>query len=40
MKFIESTNICHFSDRFSCAIKVNISEIVMGNDGLLQIFMR
>ena len=39
MKLTESTNICHFSDRFVTTIKVNIKEISMGNDGFLKNFI-
>ena len=39
MKLNEQTNICHFSDRFSRTIKVNIKETFIGNDGFLQIFI-
>ena len=39
MKLNESTNICHFSDRFATTIKVNIKEIFMGNDVFLKIFI-
>ena len=36
-KLTESTNTCHFSDRFVRTIKVNIKE--MGNYGFLKIFI-
>ena len=39
MILTESTNICHFSDRFARPIKVNISEIFMGNKGFLQMLI-
>ena len=39
MKLTESTNICYISDRGASTIKVNIKEILMGNDGFLQMFM-
>ena len=37
MKLTESTNTCHFSDRFASTIKVNIKE--MGNYGFLKILI-
>ena len=39
MKLTESTNICHSSDRFATAIKLNIKEIFMGNDVFLKMFI-
>ena len=37
MELTESTNICRFSDRFACTIKVTIPE--MGNSGFLKILI-
>ena len=37
MELTESTNTCHFSDRFVRTIKVNIKE--MGNYGFLKILI-
>ena len=37
IKLTESTNACHFSDRFFCTIKVNIKK--MGNYGFLKILI-
>ena len=37
MKLSESTNTCHFSDRFARTIKVNMKE--MGNYGFLKILI-
>ena len=39
MKLTESTNICHFSDRFATTIKVNIKETFLGKDGFLRMFI-
>ena len=39
MELTESSNICHFSDRFARTIKVNIKEIFMGNDGFLKMLI-
>ena len=39
MKLTESTNICHFSGRFTTTIKVNIKEIFIGNDVFLKMFI-
>ena len=39
MKLAESTNICHFSDRFETTIKVNIEEIFMGKNVFLKTFI-
>ena len=39
MKLTESTNICYISDRVPCAMKGNIKQTFMGNDGFLQMFM-
>ena len=39
MKLTESTNICHFSDKFATTIKVNIKGIFMGNDVFLKMFI-
>ena len=36
MKLTGSTNIFHFSNRLVTAIKVNIKEILMGNDVFLK----
>ena len=35
----ESINICHFSDRFTTRIKVNIKEIFMRIDVFLKMFI-
>ena len=32
-------NTCHVSVRAACTIKVNIKELLMGNDDFLQMFM-
>ena len=37
MELTESTNTCHFSDRFNRTIKVNIKE--MGNYGFLKMLI-
>ena len=39
MKFTESTNIYHFSDRFETTIEVDIKEIFMRNDVFLKMFI-
>ena len=39
MKLTDSTNICHFSDRFATTIKVNIKEVFMENDVFLKMFI-
>ena len=39
MKLTESVNICYVSVRVARTIKANIKEILMGNDGLLQLFI-
>ena len=39
MRLTESTNICHFSDRFATTIKVNIKAIFMGNNVFLKMFI-
>ena len=38
MKLIESRNICYISDWVASAIKANIKETFMENDGFLQMF--
>ena len=37
MTLTESTNICHFSDRFACTIIESIKEIFMGNTNIKDI---
>ena len=39
MKLTEATNVCYISDMVSCAIKLNIKQNFMGNDGFLQRLM-
>ena len=38
MKLTEVTSICRFSDRFGTAIKVNMKEMIMGNNVFLKNF--
>ena len=38
MKLNESTNICYDSDMFTCTIKMNFKETVMGNDSFRKCF--
>ena len=39
MKLTASANFCCDSDRNACTVKVNITEIFMGNKGFLQTFI-
>ena len=36
MKLTASTNFCYNSDRNACTVKVNIKEVLLGNNGFLQ----
>ena len=39
MKLTASKSFCYISDSVGCTVKVNIKEILLGNNGFLQTFV-